>query len=112
MILKKATKILASRAEDALMEQLPVSPKTLKSVGWLMEPKHIKTIAVVAVGGSIISSAIGTASEMRMYRRAMAKELKKQLEPINKKLEELEEQNEELKKQNKQLRDRLDHHLR
>ena len=107
--MKLAKKALAAKAEEAMMEQLPVSPKALKRMSWLMEPKHIKALAVAAVGGSIAISAIGTVSEMRMYRRAMAKELKKQLAPINKKLDELETQNEELKKQNKQLRDRLEH---
>lgn len=112
MILKHAKKALAARAEDALMEQLPVNPRALRRVSWLMEPKHLKHIAIVLIGGSLAASAIGTASEMRMYRRAMAKELKKQLEPINRKLDELKEENEELKKQNRQLRDRLDHHMR
>lgn len=108
-MLKRTKKALMTKAEEALMEQLPVSPGTVRRMSWLMEPKHLKRLAVVAVGGSFIASAIGTASEMRMYRRAMAKELKKQLEPINKKLDQLEEQNEELKKQNRQLRDRLEH---
>ena len=109
---RKATKALASKAEGALMEQLPFSPKTRRIVTWLLEPKHIKRIAVLAVGGSIAASAIGAAGKMRMYRCAMAKELKKQLEPLNKKLDQLEEQNEELKKQNRQLRDRLEHQAR
>ena len=107
-MLKKAKRAVAAKAEEALMEQLPVNPKTLRVVSWLMEPKHLKHIAVVCVGGSMIASAIGTASEMRMYRRAMAKELKKQLEPVKKQLEELKAQNEELKKQNRQLRDSLE----
>ena len=109
MILRKAKRILAARAEEALTQQLPVDQRTLKRVGWLLEPKHLKRLAVAVVGGSAVVSLMRTAGQMRMYRRAMAKELKKQLEPINKKLNELEEQNEELKKQNRQLRDRLDH---
>ena len=108
-MLTKAKRAMAARAEEALVEQLPVSPRALKLVSWLMEPKHLKHIAIAAIGVSLAGSAIGTASEMRMYRRAMSKELKKQLEPINKKLDQLEAQNEELKKQNKQLRDRLEH---
>ena len=108
MMLKKAKKILAARAEEALMEQLPVNPKALRRVTWLMEPKRIKRIVIAAAGASFAASAIGTAGEMRMYRRAMAKELKKQLEPLNRKLDGLEKQNEELQKQNRQLRDRLE----
>lgn len=103
-----ARKILATRAEEALMEQLPVDKKTLKRVSWLMEPKHLKRLAIVAVGGSAAFSLIGTVSQIRMYRRSMARELKKQLGPINRKLDELEEQNEELKKQNRQLQKRLE----
>ena len=103
-----ARKLIAAKAEEALMQQLPVDQKTLRRVGKLMEPKNIKRLAVALVGGSAALSFIGTVGEVRMYRRAMRRELKKQLEPIKKQLNALEQQNEELKKQNEQLRKKLE----
>lgn len=99
---------LAVRAEQALVEQLPVDQKTLRVVGWLMDPKHLKLAGVGAVGCAAAVSMFKNAGQMRMYRAAMGRELKKQLEPINKKLDELEAQNEELKRQNQRLQKQLD----
>ena len=97
---------LAAKAEQALAQQLPVEQKTLRRVGRMMEPKNIKRFATVVVVGAVSLSLLNRISEMRMYRRAMARELKKQLEPMNKKLDELEAQNEELKRQNAELMER------
>jgi chaperonin cofactor prefoldin len=52
-------------------------------------------------------SLVGNWLHNRVYRAAVARELKKQLAPVNKKLDELEKQNEELKKQNEQLKKQL-----
>ena len=98
-----AKQMLAARAEQALVEQLPVDQKTLRRVGKLMEPKNLKRLALTVVGGSVAISVMGSISRTSMYRMAVARELKKQLEPVNKKLCELEAQNEELKRQNDQL---------
>ena len=50
---------------------------------------------------------LGSLGRTGVYRAAVAKELKKQLEPVNRKLDELEKQNEELKRQNEELRVQL-----
>ena len=52
-------------------------------------------------------SVVGTVSHDRMYQAAVARELKKQLEPIHKQLDELSAQNEELRRQNEQLQKQL-----
>ena len=57
-------------------------------------------------GGGALSLA-GSLARSRLYRAALAKELKKQLAPGNRKLDELEKQNEELKKQNEHLKKQL-----
>ncbi len=104
---KMLRKALVSRAEEALVSKLPVDEKALRRVGNLMEPKNIKRAAIAVVGGSAALSLLGNIWETHVYRRAMAKELKKQLEPIKKQLSAIEVQNAELKKQNEQLRKRL-----
>lgn len=101
-------KLFAARAEQAIMEQLPVERKTLRWLSKLLEPKNLKRLAIAAVCGTTLFSLISSWSKTRMYRSAMAKELKKQLEPVNEKLDELEEQNEELQRQNEQLQKKLD----
>jgi tRNA A37 methylthiotransferase MiaB len=99
---------LAARAGQALAEQLPVDQTTLRRIGWLMDPKHLKVAGIGVLGCMAAVSFFKNAGQMQMYRAAMGKELKKQLEPINKKLEELEAQNEELKRQNQQLQKQLE----
>ena len=107
-MLTKAKRAMATRAEEALVEQLPVSPRALKLVSWLMEPKHLKQLGFAAVAGTAAFSVIGSMSRMSAYRLAVARELKKQLDPVNKKLDELEKQNEELKAQNEKLQKQLE----
>jgi hypothetical protein len=107
MKLLNARKMVSAKAEQAIVQQLPIDQKTLRRVGRLAEPKNLKRIVVLVVGGSVLFSLIGTLSKIRMYRAAVRRELKKQLEPINRKLDELEAQNEELKRQNKELQKKL-----
>ena len=66
-----------------------------------------KRLGALLLGGVAAVSLAGKWLRSRAYRAAVAKELKKQLAPLNKKLDELEKQNEELKKQNEQLRKQL-----
>lgn len=100
---RKMKSALAVRAEQALIQQLPVEERTLRRLGKLMEPKNIKRLALAAVGGSFAVSVFGSIGQARMYRLEMRRELKKQLDSINDKLEELEKQNEELREQNEKL---------
>ena len=108
MLSKKGKNILAARAGEAILQQLPVEEKTLRRVGWLMEPKHLKQLGFAAVAGTAAFSVIGSMSRMSAYRLAVARELKKQLDPVNRKLNELERQNEELKAQNEKLQEQLE----
>lgn len=103
-----AKNLLAARAEQAILQQLPVEQKTLRRVSKLLEPKNLKRLGIAAVCGTATLSVLGSVSQMRMYRAAMARELKKQLAPVNKKLDELEAQNEELRRQNEQLQKKLE----
>lgn len=104
IVKKLLKKKLAEQAREAALEQLPVDQKTLSLAVRLLEPKRLKHIALAVVGGTAAVSLAGTLGEMRMYRRAVARELKKQLRPIEERLETLEAQNKELKKQNEELK--------
>lgn len=114
MLFRKKKKQKSAPAEKAL-ELLPqlltksdsTEQKLLKYVLTHVNGKTVKAAAVVLAGGGIALSVAGSIARNHMVRRAMARELKKQLAPVNKKLDELEKQNEELKKQNQQLKKQL-----
>lgn len=98
----------AAAAEQVLMEQLAIEPKKLQRIAKLMEPKNLKRIGIAALGAGALLSALGTAGHDRLYRAAVSREIRKQLEPVNKKLDELQAQNEQLIQQNEQLRRELE----
>ena len=52
MLSKHAKNKFAARAGEAILQQLPVEEKTLRRVGWLMEPKHLKQLGFAAVAGT------------------------------------------------------------
>ena len=116
MLLKKKEKlpVVKSPAETAL-ELLPMAlvrgdsaqQKLLRYVLANANMKSIKRLGAAVVGASAALALAGSLARRRMIRSALARELKKQLAPVNKKLDELEEQNKELKKQNEQLRKQL-----
>ena len=105
--LPSTKKALTSRTEQAVLDLLPVDEKSLRRAAKLLEPKNLKRLGLAAVGGAALLSALGTAGRDRIYRAAVARELKKQLEPVNKKLDALEQQNEELRRQNEELQKQL-----
>ena len=76
MLSKHAKNKFAARAGEAILQQLPVEEKTLRRVGWLMEPKHLKQLGFAAVAGTAAFSVISSMSRMSAYRMAMARELK------------------------------------
>ena len=98
---------LAAQAGQLLLEQLPVDVGKLQKAARFLTPKNLKLLAIAAVGGSALLSVVGTVSHDRIYQAAVARELKKQLEPIHKQLDELSAQNEELRRQNEQLQKQL-----
>ena len=103
-LIEEKNKLLAARAEDALLDRLPVDQKTLRRAARYLEPKNLKRIAIAAAGGSLLISLITSIGHDRLYRAAVAREMRKQLEPVKQKLEELEAQNLELHRQNEELR--------
>ena len=112
MLRKKKAK--TSPAEAAL-QLLPAAlaksdsaqQKLLRYVLAHANAKDVKKLAGLLVGAGLAVSLAGSFARNRLYRAAPARELKKQLAPVNKKLDELEKQNEELKKQNEQLKKQL-----
>ena len=112
MLLKKKSKNLPA---EAALQLLPAAltrgdsreQKLLRLVLAHANAKDVKKLASLLVGCGIAVSLAGSFARNRMYRAALARELKKQLAPVNKKLDELEKQNEELKKQNEQLKKQL-----
>ena len=104
---RKTKNALTVRAEQALIQQLPIEEKTLRRVRKMMDPGNIKRLAIAAAGGSLAFSVLGSIGRTRVFRLETQRELKKQLDPIIKKLDELERQNEELRQQNEALQKSL-----
>lgn len=92
---------------QALAKSSPGEQKLLRHVLAHANPGSIRRLGALLVGGGVAVSLAGNWLYNRVYRAAVAKELKKQLAPVNKKLDELEKQNEELRKQNEQLKKQL-----
>lgn len=104
----KKKEALVAQAGQALLQQLPVDVGKLQRAAKYLEPRKLKRIAVIAVGGSAALSLLGSIGHDRIYRAAVAREMKKQLEPIRKQLDELTVQNENLIRQNELLREQLE----
>ena len=98
---------LAAQAGQAFLNQLPFDVSRFQRAARYLEPKKLKRIAIVAIGGSALLSLLGTLGHDRLYRAAVAREIKKQLDPIQKQLDELSEQNEVLIRQNEALQEQL-----
>lgn len=96
--------ILAARAEQAIIDSLPVDRKTLRIIGKVLEPQNLKRIGIAAVGGSVLISIVTTLGRDRVNRAGTAAEMKKQLKPVQQKLNELETQNAVLLQQNEDLK--------
>lgn len=99
--------VLAKRAEQAVLERIPVEPATLRKAVKYLDPKKMKLLAIAVAGGAALLSLLGTIGHDRIYRAAVARELKKQLAPVNERLDALQAQNEELKQQNEELKKQL-----
>ena len=107
-VLPDTSSILAARAEQAILDKLPVDERTLRLVGKILEPKNLKVIGIAAIGGSALISVISSVTHDRVYQAAVARELKKQLVPLERRMAELEAQNEVLLRQNRELLAQLD----
>ncbi len=105
----KKKEALAAQAGQLLLDQLPVDVGKLQKAAKYLTPRNLKLLAVAALGGSVLLSLAGTIGHDRIYQAAVAREMKKQLEPIHKQLDELAAQNEELRQQNEQLQKQLAH---
>lgn len=103
----KKDRTLASKAEKAVLEMMPVDQKTMRRLQKILEPKMLKRIAIGAVGGSVLISIVSSLGHDRIYQAAVAREMKKQLEPLRKKLDDLEAQNVALWQQNEELKAQL-----
>lgn len=99
--------IIAARAEQAIVNSLPVDQKTLRIIGKVLEPKNLKRIGIAAAGGSILISVASSLGRARLNRAESARELRKQLLPLLEKMEDLEAQNAVLLRQNEELKSRL-----
>ncbi len=100
-------KALAVRTEKALLDMIPVDQKTLRIIGKVLEPQNLKRIGIAAVGGSVLVSLVSSLGRDRINRAATAKEMKKQLVPLQKKLDVLEAEIFILSRQNEELRAQL-----
>ena len=75
---------ITARAEQAMLDRIPVDQRTLRIIGKTLEPKNLKRIGIAAVGGSLLISMISTLGRDRLNRAETARELKKQLMPLQK----------------------------
>ena len=100
--------ILAARAEQAIIDSLPVDRRTLRIIGKVLEPQNLKRIGIAAVGGSVLISIVSALGRDRVNRAGTAAEMKKQLKPVQQKLNELEAQNAVLLQQNEELKLQLE----
>ena len=107
-IKKNTENIITARAEQALLDKLPVDQRTLHLVGKILEPKNLKRIGLAAIGGSVLISLVSSISHDKVYQAAVAREIKKQIAPLEHKLEELKMQNAVLLQQNRELIAQLD----
>ena len=98
---------LTAKAEQALLEKLPVDQKTLTLIGRILEPQNLKRIGIAAIGGSALISLISTLGHDKVYQAAVGREIKKQIAPLEHKLDELRTQNAVLLQQNRELIARL-----
>ncbi len=98
---------ITARAEQAMLDRIPVDQRTLRIIGKTLEPNNLKRIGIAAVGGSLLISMISTLGRDRLNRAETARELKKQLMPLQKKLDDLEAQNAALWQQNEELKSQL-----
>ena len=98
---------ITARAEHAMLDGISVDQRTLRIIGKTLEPKNLKRIGIAAVGGSLLISMISTLGRDRLNRAETARELKKQLMPLQKKLDDLEAQNAALWQQNEELKSQL-----
>ena len=111
MILKRKAK----KEPETALALLPLAlakgdsreQKLLRMVLAHANAKDLRKLGILVIGCGAAVSLAGSFARNRFYRAALARELKKQLAPVNKKLDELEKQNEELKKQNEQLKKQL-----
>ena len=76
---KPVNNILAARAEQAIIDNLPVDRRTLRIIGKVLEPQNLKRIGIAAVGGSVLISIVSTLSRDRVNRAGTAAEMQKQL---------------------------------
>ena len=106
-VVRDPSDVIAAKAEQALLEKLPVDQKTLKIAAKALEPKNLKWIAITATGGSALISLVSSISHDKIYQAAVAREIKKQVAPLERKLDELRTQNAVLLQQNRELIARL-----
>lgn len=70
----------------------------------LLHRVDVKKAGLIAVGAAAVLTTAGLVSRYGFYRGVVAKELKKQLAPVNRKLEDLQAENEKLRTEVAQLR--------
>ena len=107
-LLKQGAKLLDPllREEAALIPAAGrvIGKKGSESVALALPLQQIKKYGLLAGGGLLGLSVLGSAARTASYRMAVSRELKKQLKPIHEKLDRLEKENAELKAELEQER--------
>ena len=107
-LLKQGAKLLDPllREEAALIPAAGrvIGKKGSESVALALPLQQIKKYGLLAGGGLLGLSVLGSAARTASYRMAVSRELKKQLRPIHEKLDRLEKENAELKAELEQER--------
>ncbi len=90
--------VRSSEAEDTQLLELVHGGRLSKAaLRQMLRQVDLKKVGLAAGGAAAALSLLHWAHQYRFYHSVIAKELKKQLAPLNKKLDELQAENERLR---------------
>ena len=98
-LLKAALPVLREKEELIPGAPVKINKKMADYIIRNLDKKKLVRIGAAAGGAALVATVGAAVTRTQMLRIALARELKKQLAPIQQKLDELEKQNEELKKE-------------
>ena len=92
-----AAKLLPAKSSQPQTAGLPLALHGRAPVAQVLRQVDVKKAALAVGGAALGVSVLHWAHQYRFYHSVIAKELKKQLAPLNKKLDELQAENERLR---------------
>lgn len=99
----KETGARLALVQQELMDQLPVDRKLLRRMERAMASEKLRRRVLIGAGVCAGAVAVHTVMKRVCFRCAVAREVSRQMEPVNQRLEALEDQNRVLREQNEAL---------